>query len=189
MKELVANKSRRRLIFAGILVCASVLLALVFANIFPDQTWATLNAAETVYAETVSRMIPVPTGAPRSIEEDRIREAVLRYLIASTVRLHVFLKIDGKDPSDKFMAQFADLNPAVKKGSEAECTIRGCCDRSSGERAVVLSVSSIKWSFGDRVEVSGGYQCGPLCGSGGVFEVVKNSGNWKVQSYSKQWDS
>jgi hypothetical protein len=188
MTELAANKNRR-LVFVGIFGCVSVLFALVFGNIFPDQTWAALNTAKTLYSETVSRMIPVPTGASRSIEEDRIRSAVLRYLIESTVRLHVFLKIDGKDPSDKFMAQFADLNPAVKKGSEVDCTIRGCFDRPTGERAVVLSVSSIKWSFGDRVEVSGGYQCGPLCGSGGVFEVMKNSGHWKVQSYRKQWDS
>ena len=55
------------------------------------------------------------------------------------------------------MAQFADLKPAVKKAAEAECTIRGGCDRSTGERGVVLSVSSINWSFGDRVEVEGGF--------------------------------
>jgi hypothetical protein len=188
MIELAANKNRW-LIFVSMLACASLLFALVFGNIFPDQTWAALNAARTLYSEMVSRMIPVPNGASRSIEEDRIREAVLRYLIGSTVSLHVFLKIDSGDPSDRLMAQFADLNRAVKKGSEAECSIRGCFDRSTGERAVVLSVSSIKWSFGDRVEVSGGYHCGPLCGSGGVFDVIKNSGRWTVQSYRKRWDS
>jgi hypothetical protein len=123
MTELAPNKNRR-LILVGILVCASVLFALVFGNIFPDQTWTALNAARTLYSEMVSRMIPVPTSASRSIEEDRIREAVLRYLIESTVRLHVFLKIDGKDPSDRFMAQFADLNRAVEKGSEVT---HDCC--------------------------------------------------------------
>jgi hypothetical protein len=188
MTELAVNKGRW-LIFAVIFGCASVLFALMFANVFPDQTWVALNTAKTLYAETISRMVPIPTGASRRIEEDRIREAALRYLIETTVRLPVFLKIDGKDPSDKFMAQFADLKPAVKKGSEAECTIRGCFDRSTGERGVVLSVSSITWSFGDCVEVKGGFHCGPLCGSGGVFEVMKNSGHWKVQSYRKQWDS
>jgi hypothetical protein len=126
---------------------------------------------------------------PRRSEEDRIREAVFRDLIGSTVRWHVFLTIDGNDPSDKFMAQFADLKPAVKKAAEAECTIRGCFDRSTGERGVVLSVSSIHWSFGDRVEVEGGFHCGPLCGSGGVFEVMKNSGHWGVEWYRKHWDS
>ena|SRR6266404_3549122 len=188
MTELGANESRR-LIFAGVLGCASVLLALMFANVFPDQTWVALNTAKTLYAETVSRMLPVPTGASRRIEEDGIREAVFRDFIGSTARWHVFLEIDGNDPSDKFMAQFADLKPAVKKGSEVECTIRGCFDRSTGERGVVLSVSSINWSFGDRVEVKGRFHCGPLCGSGGVFEVMKNGGQWKVQTYSKQWDN
>jgi hypothetical protein len=188
MMELAANKSRR-LIFAAILGCASVFLALVFANVFPDQTWAALNITKTLYAETASRMIPVPTGASRRSEEDRIREAVFRDLIGSTVRGHVFLTIDGNDPSDKFMAQFADLKPAVKKAAEAECTIRGCFDRSTGERGVVLSVSSIHWSFGDRVEVEGGFHCGPLCGSGGGFEVMKNSGHWGVEWYRKHWDS
>src|ERR1700688_2867962 len=84
----------RRLIFAAILGCASVFLALVFANVFPDQTWAALNTTKTLYAETASRMIPVPTGASRRSEEDRIREAVFRDLIGSTVRGHV-LTIDG----------------------------------------------------------------------------------------------
>jgi len=188
MTELAANKNRR-LIFAGILGCASILLALVLANVFPDQTWVALNSAKTLYAETISRMVPVPTGASRRIEEDRIREAVFRDLIGSTVRWHVFLETDGNDPSDKFMVQFSDLKPAVKKGLEAECTIRGCFDRSTGERGVVLSVSSISWFFGDRVEVKGGFHCGPLCGSGGVFKVMKNGGQWKVQTYNKQWDS
>ena len=182
--ELATNKSRR-LIFACILGCASVFLALVFANVFPDQTWATLNFAETLYSETVSRMIPVPTGASRRIEEDRIREAVFRDLIGSTVRWHVFLEIDGNDPSDKFMAHLADLKRALKKASEVEYTIRGCFDRSTGERGVVLSVSSINWSLGDRVEVEGGFHCDPLCGSGGVFEVMKNSGHWGVNRIVK----
>ena len=87
------------------------------------------------------------------------------------------------------MAQFADLKPAVKKAAEAECTIRGCFDRSTGERGVVLSVSSINWSFGDRDEVEGGFHGGPLCGRGGVFEVMKNRGHWGVEWYRKQWDS
>ncbi len=187
MTELAANKSRL-LVLAGILVSTSVLLALMFANNFPDRTWAALNTAKTLYADAVSRMIPVPTGNSRSIEEDRIREVVLRYMIESTVR-HVFVEIDGKDPGDKLMAQLADLNPAVKKGSDAECTFRGCFDRFTAERAVVLSVRSIKWSFGDRVEVSCGYHCGPLCGSGGVFEVVRNNGHWEVQSYRQLWVS
>ena len=139
--ELAANKSRR-LIFAGILGCAGV-FALVFANVFPDQTWIALDTSKILYAEMVSRAIPVPTGADRIAEEERIHEAVLRCMMP-TVRIPVYISIEGKDPTNEFMARLADLNPVVKRVSAAEPLVRGWVDRSTGERGVMLSVSSIK---------------------------------------------
>jgi hypothetical protein len=187
MTERVANKSKR-LIFVGGVIGANILLPLIAINVFPDQTWIALDTTKTLYAEMVSRLIPVPTGADRITEEERIHEAVLRYMIP-TVRIPVYISIEGKDPTDEFMARLADLNPVVKRVSEAEPLLRGWVDRSTGEHGVMLSVSSIKWSFGDRVEVDGGFYCGHLCGSGGVYEVMKSRGHWKVESYRKRWDS
>jgi len=188
MIDLVARRSGR-LIFAGILSIASISFAVAFGYIFPDQTWSTLNAAKTLYAEIVSRMVPVPTGAARGAEEDKIREAVFLELIGSnTSRRICFLSLDGSDPTDSFMFQFADL-AKVKKLSKAEFTSRGWLDISTGERGEVLSIRSIKWFFGDRVEVEAGVFCGTLCGSGGTYEVVKCARRWKVESYRKKWDS
>lgn len=187
MTELVSNV-RRRLILTGALICACVLLALVSANVFPDQMWYALNA---LWPETVSRMMPVPTGTDRTTEEGNIYEAVFQYMIkANNLRGPVYLSLDGKDPSNEFMARFTNLNSGVKRLSEAEqYPLRGYVDRSTGERGVMLSVLSVKWSFWDRVQVAGGLHYGSLGGSGGIYEVVKSRGHWKVESYRKQWVS
>ncbi len=185
MRTPTANR-KTWLILAGVLGCAVVSVSIVSANFLPDQTWGALNAAKTLYAEAVSWMIPVPTGADRSAEEERIYEAALRHLLQSnTYKRQIYLGINGKDPSDEFMRRFAESNLAVKKVS----TFRGWFNSSLGERSIVLMVSSIKWSAGDRVEVKGGITCGPLCGSGGVYELVKDRWLWMVESYRKQWDS
>ena len=173
MRKLTTNGSKL-LVLGAVLSCASVLLAVVLANVFPDQTWTALNTAKTLYADTVSRMTPIPTGATRRVEEDRIRESFFRYLIGSRkTSSPIYLSIDGRNPSDDFMARFVDLKPPLRGVSEGESTIKGWIDRSTGERGVVLSVNSVKWSFGDRVEVDG---------SGGVYEVVRNRGRWNVES-------
>ena len=88
------------------------------------------------------------------------------------------------------MARFANLNLGVKRLSESDhFPLGGWVDPSTGQRGVMLSVLSVKWSFWDRAEVTGGLHCGSLCGSGGVYEVVKSHGRWKVESYRQQWVS
>lgn len=129
MTAIVSN-TRRRLIITGALICASVLLALTSANVFPDQTWNVLNK---LWPETVSRLWPMPTGAGRTTEEDNIYEAVFQHMIESNnLRGPIYLSLEGKDPSDKFMARFTNWNLGVKKLSEAEqYLLRGSVDPSS----------------------------------------------------------
>ena len=170
---------------------ACVLLGLVSANVFPDQTWSALNKPEALWSDTLSRMKPVPTGALRRTEEDNIDESVFQYMIESNnLRGPIYLGVEGKDPSDELMARFANLNLGVKRLSEADrFPLRGWVDPATGKHGVMLSVLSVKWSFWDRAEVRGGLQCGSLCGRGGVYEVVKSRGRWKVETYSGQWVS
>ena len=62
-------------------------------------------------------------------------------------------------------------------------------DRSTGESGMLLSVDSIKWLFGDRVEVRASLTCGPLCGEGGLYELVKTKGHWTVETCKEHWVS
>ncbi len=168
-----ANKSRR-VIFATVLICASIPVFFLCANVFPDQTSRALYTAETLYAKALH--------AVGRTEEDKIHEAVLRYLVQShKLSGPVFLRIDGKDPSGKLIARLSGMNPAVKRVSEAELASHICVDPSTGESGVLLSLGPVRWSSLYRVEVDGGVRNG---GGGifGTYAVVKNIGVWAVQS-------
>ena len=122
--------------------------------------------------------------ADRMIQEDDIREAVFRYRIESeNPSARVFLRIDGKDPSDTFMTRFAESNPPVKKSSGAYLKSPSLRDRFTGEQAVDLSVGSISWISVDRVELPGSSYCGIRCADTGIYRVVKKNGRWLVEKY------
>jgi hypothetical protein len=42
---------------------------------------------------------------------------------------------------------------------------------------------------GDEALVDMGYRCGDLCGAGGLYLLVKEDGNWKVQEELMAWQS
>lgn len=150
-----------------------------------------LTSVERRYVDIVSRMISVPPGADRRLEEGRVYETVFRDWIQSDkLKRSVFIRVDSKDPSDEFMARFATVGRTVNKASEAYfdySTLRGPLDRSTGQRGILLSVTSIKWVFGDRVEVNASLNCGSLCGKGGVYRLVKKRGHWTVEAYENRY--
>ena len=186
------HKRTRRLLKAGALSIAMALLVYAFGNFFPDAAWRAWNTARKTYAGVVSRLTPLPTGADRSAQEENIREAVIREMIGPKgPRWLFFLSIEENDPTDEFMSRFSTWDPAPMKASKATCDFsQGCIDRWTGNHGRgILSVGSIKWLFGDRVEVDGGFVCGGLCGSGGVYQLVKRRGRWSVETYLKTWDS
>ena len=150
----------------------------------------------------ISRLPP-----DRAVQEDEIREAVFRYRIKTRYsefsQTPSFLSIDGKDPSDEFMARFAGSNPPVKKGSGAyvkenpfedrggdpnqRTPLEGMLrDRSNDKGAFALHVGRITWITPTRAEVQGGTYCGWLCGDGGIFRAVKKNVNWMVESYEQR---
>jgi hypothetical protein len=55
-------------------------------------------------------------------------------------------------------------------------------DQPSGRSAVLIELGSIRWVFGDRVEVQSGMSCGHLCGGGAIYELVKRHGQWTVDA-------
>jgi hypothetical protein len=188
-----ALSKRKWFVFAGGLGSAIVLVAIACANFLPDQTWHVLNTLEITYAGMISRMTPIPTGADRTAEEDNIREAIVRdWAGPKGLKRLVFVSIDGHDPSDEFLARFADLRPTlVKKASEQRFDIAShqWVDQSTGERGVSVSVNSIKWLFGDRAEAEVAMRCGSLCGVGGVCEMVKKKSRWTREALLRQWVS
>ena len=122
-----------------------------------------------------------------NIQEDDIRESIFRYLIKTRNSDLAFLSIDGRDPSNEFMARFAGSNFHMTKASGASFKkqpVPGWLrDRSSGKKAVELSVGPISWISITQVEVGGGSYCGGLCADAGVFRVVNKNGRWTVEQY------
>jgi len=100
----------------------------------------------------------------------------------------VFLSIRGKDPRDAFMEQFPMVKEPVQKGSGAEYKKNNnswvfLVDRSTGKKAVLLSVNSIKWLSSDRVEVSGGAYWHSLRFDVGTYRLAKKENRWLVEDY------
>jgi hypothetical protein len=183
--------SRRMYLILSVILCIA-LLAILSANVLPDQTWNVLMHIEKGYAAIVSRMTPVPTGADRIAEEAIIDEVVVHNLLPSSVEQPVFLRVDGKDPSNELMARFAPMGKTMNKASGAyfdQSKLGVPLDLSSGESGMLLSVDSIKWLFGDRVEVRASLTCGHLCGEGGLYELVKTKGHWTVETRKEHWVS
>jgi hypothetical protein len=172
-------------------LAGTALAGVLSANVFPDQTWKVLIRVEREYSGIVSRMTSIPSGQHRNVEEAKIHEAVFRDLIQSNkLTRPVFLRIDGTDPSDEFMARFASSVTPVNKASAAYFDpkiLRGPIDRSTGKTGAILSTDSISWLFGDRVELKAILNCGHLCGEGGVYQIAKRRGRWTVDSYKNQF--
>lgn len=162
--------------------------------------WARLNSELlTAVALILYIFLAACAGAPlrplasrvppdRTVQEDKIREAVFLYLIKTRgYQGSIFLNIDGKNPDDEFMACFTGSKPLVKKASGAyfkkEPFPGWLRDRSNGQKAVELSVGAISWFTATKVEVRGGSYCGGLCGDWGVFRVVKKNSEWTVEEY------
>jgi len=121
-------------------------------------------------------------------QEDDIREAIFRYRIgAKQSTSSIFLRIDGKDPSDEFMVRFLNSKLHVKKASGSyfkKDPFPGyLCDRTTGKEAIEYSVGSIRWIDDERVEVQGGMYCGGLCADAGTYRVTKKNDYWTVEKY------
>jgi hypothetical protein len=152
-----------------------------------------------------------PATAPRSAQEDDIREVVFRYQFGKNASgqqqntgvycLEIVPRDLGKqpidpdysvnpvDPGEAFMKRFAGNQPAVKKGSECSQSVDGVKDKATGASGLVFRVENIRWLKDTEVEVGGGYFEGGLSASGNVFKVAKESNKWVVKEDRMLWIS
>jgi len=129
--------------------------------------------------------------AVQSVQADDIREAVVRYQIAQwdlNAKVY-FLKIEGKDPDEKFLSRFKDASHPVKKQSESRVrkvrrVIAFVEDRKTKQRGVVFDQEAIRWVNETKVDVEGGFYCGSLCMAGGVYRLERRDGRWVVLSFN-----
>jgi len=146
--------------------------------------------------------------------EDDIREAVLRYQMASWGRnakemkeanyqndkwvaggvkfKQVFISVNGEDPSDAFMSRFDNFPSKVKKRSQAgidKKAIYTIVDETSGEQGIIFSVGPIEWLRSNLVKTVGSYACGGLCGGGTTFTVQRKHRRWTVTGSGVHWAS
>lgn len=150
-----------------------------------------LALAFTFYVRCIS--VPVlllasRSPVDRSLQEDDIRESIFRYRMEKLKSGGpFFLSINGKDPSDSFMARFASSKHKVKKASRSyfkKDPFPGWLrDRSTDEQGMSFSVGSITWLSPDRVEARGGMYCGGLCADAGTYRLEKKGERWVVVDY------
>lgn len=176
---------RKRVSVAACLTFGCALLGLAAANFLPDQTFRAITMSRTLYDGMVSRITPMPSGANRQIQECRIYESLVREFVGSN-RLNrtIFLRVAGADPNDELLARLRASALVVRRASEAHFgegsyTARWT-DPATGKPALMIDIVSIRWLFGDSVEVQGGLSCGPLCGGSGIYQVVRRHARWTV---------
>ena len=119
--------------------------------------------------------------------EDDIREAVFRYRMEKLRSDElIFLSINGRDPSNEFMARFARSQRKIKKASQsyvAQNGIPSLRDRTSDQPGWKFSANAITWVSSGRVEVQGDMYCGGLCADSGRYVLERKQGRWVVIKY------
>jgi|SRR5215469_13516365 len=190
---------RKRVLLASFVILGCALLGLAAANIFPDQTWRALTQARTLYDGMVSRITPMASGEDRYIQECQIYESLVRGFVGSSqMNQTIFLRVAGADPSERLLGRLKGrlkgTGLVLRKESDADFgesfyDSRIWTDPATGGRVRMIAVGSVRWVFGDTVEVYGGEECGSLCGGGGIYRLVKRHGEWKVADYLSRWIS
>jgi hypothetical protein len=128
------------------------------------------------------RRAPYDPVVSRSVEQDRVAEALIRHLLQEHQGLRVyFLSRDGADPSDDFMRRFQGERPVIKKRSlSVRGKYRSILDKESGAIAAIVSVGSVKWISDSEVEVGGGFYDGEVIEY--RYRMVRSNVGWSVSS-------
>jgi hypothetical protein len=121
-------------------------------------------------------------------DDEAIREAVARYQIAKwDLKAEIyFLSVDGKDPSDALLKSMADINPPVKKKSLSKKTkdaVGEIVEAKTEKVGVIFGQEAIHKSGEGNASVSGGYYCGKLCSTSGVYHLELRGGHWVVTGF------
>lgn len=143
----------------------------------------------------------------RIVQESHIRESVIRFQMEEWSRNMdnyearakepweketarglnykvYFVRINGKDPSDKFVKRLSNIPRVVKKASAAQMRTsgsEGVVDRQTHETGIIFSADAVRWIGSDSVEADGGYYCGLRCASARTFAVHLEAGKWTAK--------
>lgn len=111
-------------------------------------------------------------------------EAILRQLAAPcSPKEHTCPKaysvtMLGRDPDSKFLHRFGTQVPPVRAGS-----------RHVGDRMDSIRVTAVVRTGVDTLRIEASYTCGMLCGSGHVYEMVRELRGWRISSDRVVWVS
>jgi hypothetical protein len=134
------------------------------------------------------------TGEERKYQEDDIYEAVFRWQLQQYESIRnknikvYFFSLGNDDPSFSFLKRFADHDPPILRGSDAN-TFPVVVDKITGEKGAMFFISSIQWISDAEVRVKGGVSIANLNGYGGDYKVVKEKGKWTVVGENNSWMS
>ena len=128
-------------------------------------------------------------GAPRTDQEDNIREAVFRYQFKSfdlLVAYH-FISMYGKNPSAAMLQRFHGEQPPVLPVSDSEKLkkpMKLIQNRNDFKQGVLFNQGQIKWISDTKADVDGGFECGDICDeASGVYHVSRQENKWVVDSF------
>jgi hypothetical protein len=145
----------------------------------------------TIACSPTTRLTPlVRVPADRGVEEDKIRESIIRYQIAhwyTNVEAEVFfVSVEDADPSPEFLQHFSGMPRRVEGESVADKpkgSQRWVLEKSTRKHGVLLFLNAIQWHSTDLVKVEGGFYCGVTCAASGEYQVQRKNEHWTVTNF------
>jgi hypothetical protein len=152
-----------------------------------------IYAVGLVFSMNLSCLLPLSQSThkeeAKTIQEENIREAIVRYQIATwdlNAKVY-FISINGKDPSHEFLSRFKDVRYSVmgKSASKRMKDVIGwVVEKKTKKLGVIFDQESIRWLNDAKVDVAGGYLCGGLCMAGGMYHLELRNDQWTVTSFN-----
>jgi hypothetical protein len=152
--------------------------------------------ATSAWAQTATATLP-PTKAHEAKQDVDVREAVLRYQIASweLAASSYCVKINGKDADENFLRRLRPL--PVKAASECRKQtppklprwLYSIIDKKTKKKSVIFEIGEIRWVKRSEGEVDGGYDCASQCSAWGTYHLVWDGTRWTVTAFDIQEQS
>jgi len=138
---------------------------------------------------------PAESAAWRTTQTDDLYEASFRYIFRHNDSgmgdmadsYYILVPADGgmADPTNEFLARFANVHPTVKKGSL--CKTKGAVTSIKGGAAGILFfVENIYWKSDDEVYVDGGYLEDVVNSARVTCLLKQKKGHWNVTKYAER---
>ena len=169
----------------------------------PSVTVKTTAATTQATAQPDPVVSPTATAAARTpLEEDNIREAVLRYRFEQVSVTYTSAPISQfycvglgetvdiarlQDSPQAFLARFQNNKPLVRKASDCAFNQDKVEVKNTGETATIWVIGRIKWLGDNEAELEISYTRAFMDSSGTIFQLKKENGGWKVTGSTRTW--